>query len=162
MKKFLLVIIALPLIMLSYEAYHSKHYVSLISGHSMRDYGIEEGDLTTVFVNRTPEVGDMMNFRCKRASKCPVHDMVKMVKSIDQDGCYFVEGNKEPWYDISKGEIRTSIDSRWYGRLCKNDIQINGVVEKNGDSPVRESFIDAKCVPPTREDSFHEAVCKRP
>jgi len=143
-------------IAIAYEAYHSRHYVSRISGHSMTQYGIVEGDLTTVYVNREPVVGDMMNFRCTDYRKCPTHDMVKLVKDINEEGCYFVEGNQEPWYDIITSQYRTSLDSRIYGWLCKNDIKINGVVEKNGDNTPRESFINAKCVPPTREDSIHE------
>lgn len=160
--KILIPLIALLLFMFSYEAYHSKNYVSLISGYSMTQYGIREGDLTTVHVNREPIEGDIINFRCTNKEKCPTYDMAKKLKDINEQGCYWVEGNDDPWYDIKSGQRKYSLDSRMYGWLCKNDIKLNGVVEKNDNSPVRESFVDAKCVPPTREDTFHEAVCKRP
>lgn len=98
-----------------------------ITGHSMEQNGIHEGDVLRAYENIDPVVGDVVVFSCT-AEKCPKDtNSVKVLKKYE-DGCYWFEGNEHGWTDTKTGKAMLSLDSRVYGWLCGEHIKINGVI----------------------------------
>jgi phage repressor protein C with HTH and peptisase S24 domain len=80
---------------------------------------LEDGAEIVVSSNRTPEVGEIIVFKCN--DKCkdfPGEIFTKRLSSIDEKGCYWVLGDNE----------EVSYDSRAFGKLCADDLELYGVV----------------------------------
>jgi len=101
-----------------------------VEGRSMEQYGIFDGQIVQT-VLETPNLNDFVIFSCSKPSceKTP-YIYIKKVATIREDGCFWMEGNKEPWYDEKEGGWRQSNVSRLFGWLCKNDINIQGVIHE--------------------------------
>lgn len=91
-------------------------------GSSMEDYGMSAKSKYKIYtLLEKCDVGKNCAFKCLNA-KCinGTHD--KFIKHLakKENNCYWFEGN------IDKS---TSWDSRWYGWLCKDELEIIGVVK---------------------------------
>ncbi len=128
-----------------------KTYPFFIEGRSMEQYGIFDGQYVQT-VLETPNLNDTVVFDCVKFGCQPYpYIYIKKLVDIRDDGCYWVEGNKEPWYDEQAGGWMTSNDSRTFGWLCPEQINIQGVIhETKNYSPVRSSNVNAAYLSPAR------------
>ncbi len=114
MKKYLIIL----LVGLSVPVYQSSLPAKeefLVKGRSMEPT-LHDREEVLIF-DRKPEIYDIVVFKCQ-SFKCEYLTMVKRVTDI-KDGCYFFEGdNKEH-----------SFDSRDYGWLCGDELELIGVVK---------------------------------
>lgn len=77
------------------------------------------GAEVVVSSSRTPQEGEIIVFKCKEKCKdFPEEIFTKRLAAIDEDGCYWVLGDNE----------EVSYDSRAFGRLCAEDLELYGVV----------------------------------
>ncbi len=78
-----------------------------------------DGAEIIVSSSRTPQVGEIIVFKCNEKCKdFPGEVMTKRIDSIDRNGCYWVLGDNR----------EVSYDSRSFGSLCKEDLELYGVV----------------------------------
>ncbi len=120
-----------------------------IQGRSMEQYGIFDGQYVQT-VLETPNLNDTVVFTCSKPG-CETYSYIKKLETIREDGCYWMEGNKEPWYDEKAGMWMQSNDSRKFGWLCPEQINIQGVIhETKNYSAVGQTNVDATYLPATR------------
>ncbi len=80
---------------------------------------LQDGAEIIVSSNRIPQAGEIIVFKCKEKCKEASGEILtKRLDSIDVNGCYWVLGDNE----------EVSYDSRSFGKLCKEDIELYGVV----------------------------------
>lgn len=113
--------------------YYGTVYVNAIHTGTFRSGSIDGMSMYPTFTNNQgyfinkfskPAENDIIAFYC-HTDKCRNNIpegiyFVKRIKSI-HDGCYWVEG------DNTK---EMSFDSRWYGSLCSDELEIKGIVHK--------------------------------
>ncbi len=101
-----------------------------VSGNSMIDYGFRDGDVIEVKIQNRCKVEDVCVFICN-SDKCGKHKSERVFKSlryIDDHGYYF-EGTIDDFPCGYSEDICYSNDSREWGQLRKDEIEIVGVVE---------------------------------
>lgn len=117
----------------------------------MEQYGIYDGQYVET-VLETPNLNDYVVFKCAKPGCEPSpYIYIKKLVDIRDDGCYWVEGNKKAWYDTKDGLWHESNDSRKFGWLCPEQINIQGVIhEKQNYSAVGSSNVNATHLSPAR------------
>lgn len=111
-----------------WETGFGKYSIYQVSGQSMEDYGLHDGDRKRLDENKECTPGDICVFELqpetcneKGCFRVGVTDkvLIKFLKSSD-NGCYFFTGNNDP---------DTSFDSRDFGCLNPGQFQLVGVVQ---------------------------------
>lgn len=105
-----------------------------VSQCSMSDYGFRNGHTYPLYHKSKYLVNDIIGFTCHSA-KCD-HALIKRIdkiKTVNGEKCYYVMGNTDsykcPVINPDKPDtIYDSFDSRSFGWLCGDEIDIEGVV----------------------------------
>lgn len=123
----------------------------LVEWRSMEQYGIYDGQYVET-VLETPNLNDTVVFDCQKPGCQPYpYTYIKKLVTIRDDGCYWLEGNKEAWYDTKDSLWHQSDDSRGFGWLCPEQINIQGVIhEKQNYSAVGSPDVNATYLSPAR------------
>jgi len=128
-----------PPVIVPDKSHENYFYTADSSGDSMLEFGLSEKEHNIkIFPNKPCDTGDICAFTC-RVRKCqfPCDDpntcqfnesTASYIKKLTkfENNCYWFEGNEDVWEKDGKKYI--SIDSRKYGWLCGNDLEINGLV----------------------------------
>ena len=96
---------------------------SLVKGDSMTEYGYPDGEYNVYWIEEEPEAGDFaligLEDKKQRAEAFgdeKARGLFKKVVKKNEDGCLWIEGNKEPRYVGDK--VLISIDSNVFGWVC--------------------------------------------
>ncbi len=89
---------------------------------TLRDGGMYHADKHAI-----PKAGDIVAFKCL-VDRCDYEGMVKFVHSIDERGCYDLQGREDEWVE-EDGITYVSFDSSDFGSLCPGEIHVDGVVK---------------------------------
>jgi signal peptidase I len=103
------------------KKYNDTHETFIGTGDSMLPT-FSDGDELVVDSTLEPKAEDIIIFECARCNipENELRILTKRLKKIDQNGCYWVEGdNQENSYDSRRPEL---------GWLCSQDIKLFGVV----------------------------------
>ncbi len=80
---------------------------------------LQDEDEVVVNSERKPQAGDILVFKCKtKCKEFPGEIMTKRLAQIDENNCYWLLGDNQ----------EVSYDSRIFGKLCPQDLEVYGVV----------------------------------
>lgn len=116
---FTIAIVSIIFLFIIFKVLPDTTKTAFVGEGSSMEPTLHDGDEIIVDSRRTPRAGEIIVFQCKEKCKdFPGEIMTKRLYSIDENGCYWVLGDNSA----------VSYDSRIFGKLCKNDFELYGVV----------------------------------
>ena len=99
----------------------NRKYVEFVGVGSSMEPALFDGDTLWVDPDEIPSERDIIVFSCLSCDPSQSSEtMTKRVYDINETGCYWLLGDNR----------ETSHDSRNFGWLCEDDMELHGVVEK--------------------------------